>query len=337
MTNEVGASLASAERHFLAADVPGDEQSQPATREASDDGDIYAGLRSLSVFRQDSHKSTTGDEATDEVEARGTSDEEQQEPIETATNAANDFAADVTPATNDQPIEAADVFQDRAPNSSKPAHSAAVEDEESIDAYMSRLLTRMRGASGEAESTKEAATQRPAPPPEKPAGKPAVQPQPDREAEPAHPTEPVQLVARSAAPEKGINLAAMRELANMTARGAIDKHAHGRWSKAAIEKMVIGALVATCGVWLIIESGSITQPLGYSGLAALVVAGFLVSQAAGLFRNMKSIGRQTSKPVGPTTDVNPNTDAPVSEPVDSAADSVVRTSAGTNSVDDGVD
>jgi hypothetical protein len=102
------------------------------------------------------------------------------------------------------------------------------------------------------------------------------------------------LVARSAAPESTIRLAAMRELANMTARGAIDTHSHKRWSRAALEKLGISIGIAGVGVGLLFWAGE-NVPLHLTGIAALVVAIYWGWQALALVRNMRSIGRRNTK------------------------------------------
>jgi hypothetical protein len=172
--------------------------------------------------------------------------------------------------------------------------------EESIDDYMARLLNRIRGGSGPAEAHSHTkAEQRPVM-----ARQPNVASPSTEIVEPTAIAEPplsvdaegaMQLVARTAPPELTVDLRAMRELANMTARGAIDKHAQGRWSKAALVKAILGVSSLICGLWLLLGA----TPLGtfgrVAGLVALGAGGFWSYQGISLFRNIREVGRRTTK------------------------------------------
>ena len=106
-----------------------------------------------------------------------------------------------------------------------PAAAADGGNEESIDDYMSRLMNRIRGISGGSDDSAPTAKVAPRPPVEPALAEYGEMAPGDAEADPAaatslpeYPAEPVQLVARSAPPELGVDLKAMRELANLTAR-----------------------------------------------------------------------------------------------------------------------
>jgi hypothetical protein len=104
-------------------------------------------------------------------------------------------------------------------------------------------------------------------------------------------------VARSAAPESAVDLKAMRDLANMTTRGAIDKHAHGRWSRAAVAKGLGGLFSFVCGVWLMFSHVSALGILSsFVGFAGIVAGIFWILQSALLVRNLRQAGRRTNKP-----------------------------------------
>jgi hypothetical protein len=121
--------------------------------------------------------------------------------------------------------------------------------EESIDQYMAQLLRRVGGISQVAS----------------PAGSPAPrrdpQPQPDSHeraeehavAEPAGPQcgGPGELSPRATAPEKGIDLSAMRELANFSARQAIDRYARQTLSRTIQSKLVVTVVSALVGAALL--------------------------------------------------------------------------------------
>jgi hypothetical protein len=208
--------------------------------------------------------------------------------------------------------------------------STTTDHEESIDDYMARLLNRIRGVPGPAEAHSRAnVVQRPLT---------ALQPNPAspsiQMAEPAATSEvplsvgaegAMQLVARTAPPELTVDLQAMRDLANMTARGAIDKHAQGRWSKAAVGKAIIGASSLVCGFWLLLGA----TPLGafgrVAGLVALGAGGFWSYQGISLVRNIREVGRRTTRFVAAeshpaTHEALPTPDGDAAEEVELAAE-----------------
>jgi hypothetical protein len=125
--------------------------------------------------------------------------------------------------------------------------------------------------------------------------------------------ESVQLVARTAPPELAVNLQAMRELANMTARGAIDKHAQSRWSRAALGNTALGVACLVSGPWLMAREtllGSFTRAAGF---VAVVGGIFWLVRGALLFNNIRQVGRRTTKFV--EAESHPAThDAPPPEP-----------------------
>ncbi len=197
--------------------------------------------------------------------------------------------------------------------------------EESIDDYMARLLNRIRGSSGSTEEHSQAkAEQRPvmarqpnvASPSTETVEPPAVAERPmSVDAEGA-----MHLVARTAPPELTVDLQAMRDLANMTARGAIDKHAQGRWSKTAAIKATLGVSSLICGLLLVL--GAI--PLGafgrVAGLVALGAGGFWGYQGISLVRNIREVGRRTTRFVA--AESNPATHEALPIPDGDAAEEV---------------
>ncbi|MDX1945416.1 MAG: hypothetical protein SFU86_08405 [Pirellulaceae bacterium] len=143
-------------------------------------------------------------------------------------------------------------------------------DDESIESYMDRLLKRVRG---DAHGAGGAA--------EKPASRyvPAVPaPAPLPQTKPVTPVEPVkaeEYIPRCQAPEQGVNLAAMRELANSAARSAIQSHASRRGGKTARGRLlgsgaslVVGAFA---GIFAILQGSWL---LGGCSALALVAAAY---------------------------------------------------------------
>jgi len=70
---------------------------------------------------------------------------------------------------------------------------------------------------------------------------------------------PVQLAPRTAAPETAIGLTAMRELANLSAQAALDKHTHGKMRGLRRRKLFLCVGGLLCGgllLWLSIARGA---------------------------------------------------------------------------------
>ena len=180
------------------------------------------------------------------------------------------------------------------------------EDEESIDDYMARLMNRIRGNSGAEERAAPAPKIESRPTIDLPTAVVAeiVRPDSTPDHEPAVveppviPAGPVQLVARSAPPESGVNLRAMRELANMTARGAIDKHAQGRWGKASIRKLVGGAVALVGGIGLMVGASYLTDQgvwVRAPALIAMVAGIYWIAESAALSRNVRLLGGRATR------------------------------------------
>ena len=261
-------------------------EADPQSGEDTSTDDIFARLRSLALLKDDADESPSGVS----LEASGST---------------------IAERTIEPPEDAPDHVT--APSSASTAHSAESE-EESIDEYMARLLNRVRGISSEQPAASKPAAIKPAV--GKPAAvKPAAAPVPATEvqlanepdqAESAAGTPPLldepvingPLVARSTPPEMAVNMAAMRELANTTARRAISHHAQGRWGKLAMGKTVSAIVVLGFGVWLIWQSLSGSLAFRYSGVAAVIVAGYWLAQAAVLARNVRQVRHRAQKPAG---------------------------------------
>jgi hypothetical protein len=162
------------------------------------------------------------------------------------------------------------------------------EDEESIDNYMAQLLKRVRGVGAANEGP---ASQAP-PPVSRPAQ--PVSAQSSLSAESAQNVQeiPTKLVRRTPAPELSSDLAAMRELANLSARAAIDKHAYRNWGRAAFGKLTIALLAAGTGAGAVYFAPAPDSMLMYAGLSSFVVALFWLLQAGILTNNVVKASRR---------------------------------------------
>jgi hypothetical protein len=165
-----------------------------------------------------------------------------------------------------------------------PARAAAVSAteegaEESIDDYMNRLMQRVRASSGESQDS-PCAMQRVEPiraardaPARVIAAEPSEpQPAPSMAAAEANEPEPVQ--PRPRVPAKPINLDALRELANMSAKSAISQHARRTLIRTMYGKLALAAVALAAAVglfWLWKQYGACEITL-YSSLVAIVVA-----------------------------------------------------------------
>jgi hypothetical protein len=94
------------------------------------------------------------------------------------------------------------------------------------------------------------------------------------------------------APELSSNLAAMRELANMSARAAIDKHAYRNWGRAAFGKLAIAVLAGAAGCGAIYFAAAPDSMLMYAGLSCFVVTLFWLLQAGILVKNVFMASRR---------------------------------------------
>jgi hypothetical protein len=188
------------------------------------------------------------------------------------------------------------------PVTETPDPTSPPEEDESIDDYMARLLDRVRagtgrsheppafGASSLAASASPASAQpasaRPAsanatsslaasaePASAPPAPEAADSPSPGP-ASASEPREPAPWSPRAVAPERSLDLSAMRDLANYSAQAAIDHHARRRLLGTAITKLVVtAASLAAAAILLWIWWAHQDQRATlYAAFASLVVA-----------------------------------------------------------------
>ena len=189
----------------------------------------------------------------------------------------------------DNPTAAEDIEEVAAASAAGGSEPEIDPDDDSIEAYMNRLLGRVQGHSSQpttAESVSMSAVTKSQPAAESVATDPNETPDAATEDEPL---EPVAMVPRSQAPERDRDLSAMRELANDSARSALSTS-----SKKQIRQIQTNALVnfAVAGVCLVIGMSAsliVEAPLLYVAfLMALVAAGISVKQGLGLWAEARS-------------------------------------------------
>jgi len=153
--------------------------------------------------------------------------------------------------------------------------------EDDIDAYMAELMRRL-GKSHQPAPRQQATEPLPRrydpledETQQKPAATEGGDTQPDTKRRPLS-----ELAPRAVAPEKQLNMDAMRELANQSTRSALDQHAWRSLWHTARSHLTMTATMGTVGLGLLwLHFHWIANKLAlYSGLAALGFGGFLMLQ-----------------------------------------------------------
>jgi hypothetical protein len=152
------------------------------------------------------------------------------------------------------------------------------EEEDSIETYMARLLGRVYAVR---EGPEPLGSRPQAPPPgqaEHPAPRGAAEGSPPQE--PAgpqsnrRPRHPEEMAPRAVAPERRVNLSAMRELANLSAHSAIDRHTLRQvrvatWGKLLTTIAGLGVGAELLWIWWATGTGAVTF---YAAMVSFVVA-----------------------------------------------------------------
>jgi hypothetical protein len=226
-------------------------ESEPAAPEESED--LFARLRALDILKGNRNE-TQQDSLPTNIEIEPESADEGAVPA---------TASSFSPATPPSPLAPA------------VTPEPGVEDEESIDDYMARLLQRVGRGAG-ASALAPAQTSSPA---RKPSEITAAEPIADQArstsaiAEAEAPMKSLsELEPRTAAPEKSRDLAAMREIANFTARTAIAKHAWKTRVVMLLKRFALGIVALACGLILILLAPAMSSHYFLCGLAAITAA-----------------------------------------------------------------
>ena len=282
-------------------------RSQAALREAESEQnrspkseeEVFSRLRSMSLLKTDVDNDQAGETLVAE-EVTIEADDPQTDGVQSHVRA--------TPQV---------LSNDPAPEDSASSAAAAQEKEdvESIDDYMAQLLKRVRGVGSAYQGPASQAPERPAR---------AAQSVADSSSQPtSSPPIPVveevpaKLARRAPAPELSSDLAAMRELANLSARAAIDKHAYRNWGRAAFGKLTIALLAIGTGAGAVCFAPAPDSMLMYAGLSSFVVAVFWLLQAGILMNHVIKASRRNDQFI----------DTAESEHVDEASSEVVVESA----------
>lgn len=170
----------------------------------------------------------------------------------------------------------------------------AEEDEDSIEAYMNRLLRRVQG-----QSEADAPESRPQPQPQvvAPVAKPPESTEPGNASQlqtPASPTAPTSTpaqpdspyVPRSQAPERSGNLAAMRELANSSARTAIATSARKKMSNDVLFKYGLFGMGLLAGGAVLVGTQFEVGPWMLIAVCCFGLSGFFLLEGFNLSKQL---------------------------------------------------
>ena len=168
---------------------------------------------------------------------------------------------------------------DESPESLASPGEEHHDDDESIDAYMQNLLQRMR--------SKQSGGHEPAPAKVE-APKPEVKPEPVPEPEPVKPITHEEFIPSRNAPEQTSDIKKLRELANQTAKAAIDSATVNRWERLCRSKLVVSILALGAGFTMHYLSPGYMS-IGFAGAClAYVVTVFWWLQSAVIYQHVKA-------------------------------------------------
>jgi hypothetical protein len=269
--------------------------------------------REVTAFSDDTQHSPVLDGGPEATPKRS-SDQEvlrrlvREEPPDRANMDPSVLAEEVSAHAAESPQPIADtppVAAQPRPAAGRQTQPAAEESDESIEDYMARLMNRVRGITA-------------APPARNTPAEPPVASRPENDAtttartavlaERANPTadedpkRPADApksaeIRRRPPPERMVDLSAMRELANMNARSAIDMHSKKRLGRERNSKLLL-AFLAGIACLALVALGNLANPLN---LAAIATSG--LTSLVYLWRCLKLGGGRSSPPSPPVAGI----------------------------------
>jgi hypothetical protein len=283
-------------RHALAEAENSEQLETPCSDEAASSiqdnaGDVLSRWGAAGIWRHPEEVAASNQQQATAFFASAQSESSSELPVVHANLA--DTSADCGQPAHDQPnITSDDVQVDTAcgsvmaeisqgnqPQESAPAPAASREgpdEEESIEAYMARLLKRVRGdAVANAFVEQQAVVAADAPPvPAAASGEPTEQ---TFDSTPAHPIAPEEFLPRKSAPEQATDVQAMRELANQSARQAITRSSQVRFQRRSLATTLSACGMAALSVGLFAWAFDTGNRLAWSGSAiSMLGSGYLV-------------------------------------------------------------
>ncbi|QDV71397.1 hypothetical protein Poly24_51330 [Rosistilla carotiformis] len=223
-------------------------------------------------------------------------------------------------APAEEPVQKSDLPRREVPLYEPPSESAASgsvaetpseDEEDSIEAYMNRLLNRMHGKNDEPEP---AAPSRPEPTAAPVVSQPTVESLveatvvEEAKQDVMHESE---YVPRSAAPEHTANLTAMRELANSSARQAIAKSVRNRQRSQSMLKLFLsGAFIMGSGTFAVLAQRQL-MPYALASAACVLLAIYWGLSGLKLLKGSGTPSSERSQPPAKEpSDTAANRDAP---------------------------
>lgn len=238
-------------------------------------GEALDHLRGLAIWREESGPKSPEPGADDSIVASETplKSTDGPQPVSFLDRYAHLFSDD------DPPCPAAEPKDNTAPLTEAVPPPEVHADEESVEQYMAKLLDRMRGgpAGGTAVTPLATSAETPNRPTVRITASAASEPQ-EQEAAQTKFTNLEEMKSRATAPEQASDMAAMRALANRSARRAIGIHAARKLRRSAITRVIVTALAASVSVYLLINSEtwrSLSFAAGAAAGFAAVYWGFL--------------------------------------------------------------
>ncbi|MCC9643522.1 peptide-binding protein [Rhodopirellula sp. JC740] len=260
--------------------------------------DFAPGLQDEHLDHSDAADFGTGElEASDSFESPTWKSEETHSTDELGSTQA--FSADdlQQPATELPQEEYASELAQEELVADEPVAQAETDEPEddSIEAYMNRLLQRVSQQPGDAPVAKPEPVKAQAP--AKPATPKIESAEPELEvAEVVDPNAP--LIPRSQAPERNSNLSAMRELANESARSAVERSAKSQTHSSRIQalvKFMQAGVAVICGIAAVAWVHGMLKIV--AAVAALLIAVICVKEGITLLsasRNKAKAKKQAS-------------------------------------------
>ncbi|EAQ81021.1 FHA domain-containing protein [Blastopirellula marina] len=223
---------------------------------------------------------TETEQAADTVDAEDEPQEYAPEPAAPQASAADVLAKfGFNPDADDDEEEEYDEPSPpvMAVSDDEPAENSADADDVSIEEYMSSLMNRVRGREG--TSTNPSPSQQAAAP------KPPEPPQPEKDQTPFNPGE---FVPSRKAPEQTSDLRALRDLANQSARSAIDSHTVKRWNNMYVTKVIVSFVALTTAICLLVETKSFVSLQFLGAAIGIIISIFWGFQAAIVYNQVRT-------------------------------------------------
>lgn len=245
-------------------------------------------LRSMGILRETPPPTMPEEASYDEVEDQlpeESHEEEEPRAVNPATGLTSfpDFEFPEEDASQ-EPEAASQSHEPVAePTAEQPVSTSDHDDDTAIDDYMQSLLARMRAKSGEPE---------PAPQKKPVQEKVAAQPEPAQEPEPVRPITREEFVPSRNAPEQTSDIRKLRELANETAKAAIDSATINRWERLCRSKLFVSMLALAAGLFMHYYSPSYLSISFAGACLAYVVTVFWWLQSAVIYQHVKNHRRE---------------------------------------------